>query len=215
MKTSALIISLVICCNCTQAQATVSNSVNKSDTIVHKRTIPVTANNSYFIQTIKEIEYFVSVDNQHSNLKYNFSERNDGKAVIRMLYDFPNLPAKESIFEFDELKYVLEEAQEDFKIDSLIYLVYGTLDTSKNISAVKEITRKYIEFKNNKSSISTSDYGIISNLILQSEIVNKINQSLAKFSKSVKKVTIEKAHFYKSDRDSSEILNCSVVMSIE
>lgn len=216
MKTFGLIFILLILSNCTNDnKKKLSKPENKNDTIVIKKNLNVEIDNTYPTQTIKEIEYFVSVKDKSSNLKYNFSERNDGKIAISRNYDLPNLPSQKNILEFDELKYVLKEAKNDFKIDSLKYLIYGTLDTAENINSIKEITQKYLEYRNNKSNINTKDYGKISDIILHSNIVSEINKNLSKYSKSVTKISIEKAHFHKSDRDISETLNCFVVMTIE
>lgn len=196
MKTFGLIFILLILSNCTNDnKKKLSKPENKNDTIVIKKNLNVEIDNTYPTQTIKEIEYFVSVKDKSSNLKYNFSERNDGKIAISRNYDLPNLPSQKNILEFDELKYVLKEAKNDFKIDSLKYLIYGTLDTAENINSIKEITQKYLEYRNNKSNINTKDYGKISDIILHSNIVSEINKNLSKYSKSVTKLALKKLIF--------------------
>ena len=216
MKILTLFLSLIIFSHCTNDnKIQIAKSEIKKDTIVIKKTLTSEKNNSFPIQTIKEIEYFVSVNNKDSNLKYIFSKRNDGKVIIRRNFDFPNLPQQKSVFKFDELKYVLQEAKNEFKIDSLNYLIYGSLDSAKNMDAVEKITKEFIESKGGKSNISTKDYGKISEFILKSDIAGQINSELSIFSMKITKISIEKAFLYKPNKDSKEIINCFVVMSIE
>ena len=175
MKTIVSILILLLFYHCTNDNKKAYKTENKNDTVVVKKNLTIEQNNSFSIQKVKEIQYFVSVNGKKSNLKDNFSERNDGKVVINRKFDFPNLPPQRNVFEFDELKYILHEAKDDFNIDSLSYMIHGTLDTSKNLNSVKNITQKFLQTKENNSNISTSDYSKISDLILQSHIVKEIN----------------------------------------
>ena len=219
LKNLVLVSTLIFFCHCTNDKkinaVSIERTENKNDTIVIKKNQPVEPDNSEHVHIIKEIEYCVSLKSKESNIKYSFTERNDGKVVISKTFDFLNSPPQKNVFEFNELKFVMQKAKNDFKISSLEYLIYGTLDSTKNISSVKKITEKYIKSKNGKTNISTKDYGEISKLILQSEIVTEINKVLFDYSKTVSKINIEKAHFYKSNTNSNELINCFVVMEIE
>ena len=219
LKVITIISTLIFLFSCSNEnkQKIINNEkqVKNIDTIVNRKVLTVEPSDSYPIQTVKDIEYSVSVKDKVSNLKYEFTAGNDGKVVIRRNFDFLNLPPQKSIFDFDELNYVLKEAKNDFKINSLNYLIYGTLDSAKDINSVLNITKKYIDYKKGKLNISTKDYGKISELILQSDIVYEINKTLSAYSKVVTKINIEKAFFIKPNRNSNEMITCFVVMIIE
>ena len=219
LKNITSIVLLIFLFSCTNDKSVKivynENPQYQNDTVVNKTIHNIESKNTEPIQTIKEGIYFVSINNRKSNLKYNFSERNDGKVVISRNFDFPNLPRQKSVFDFDEFKFILKEANKDFKINALNYLIYGTLDSDKDLNSIEKITKKYIENKNGKTTISTKNYAEISQLILQSEIVSQINEDLSFYAKRVSEINIEKAHISKSDQSSTKLINGFVVMKID
>lgn len=203
LKKSMLIITLSFFFACKNNKKLKSEKEeNISDTIVTRK-----------IHSNNEVDYYV----KKSTLKYSFVKRNDQALVIKrsLNISISNLTEIENDFSFDEFKYVLKSAKKDFKIDSLKYIIYGTLDSTNDINLVVDITKKYYTHNPKKANINVEDYFKISQIILHSKIVKDINKSLSPFLKIVSKIEIEKAHIFKSNRTSSEVINCFVIMTIK
>ncbi len=174
----------------------------------------VSNDTAFRVQIVKSCEYIVYLKKQKSKIAYEISERNDGKVVICRNYGFSSI-ATDSLFKFNELKIILKDAKNDFKIDSLDYIIYGTLSSSKKNDVVENITKKFIESQNGKTNINTKNYKKIGDLILQSEIVKEIDKALLPYSKNVSKINVEKAFLNNHNGKSNEVIDCMIVMEIE
>lgn len=143
-----------------------------NDTIVIKNIRNISDDTAFTVQIIKEGDYIVSLRKQKSKITHQISKRNDGKVVIRREFFVPM--NKDEFFKFNELKFILKEAKKDFKLDSLNYIIYGTLSESNDIRIVEDITQKYIKSHSGSKTINTSNYSEIENLILHFYLIQNM-----------------------------------------
>lgn len=214
MKNIFIITILILLCSCKKNNTELKSANTKKDTIVMKNVRKVSNDTAFRVQIVKSGEYIVYLKKQKSKIAYEISERNDGKVVISRNYGFSSI-ATDSLFKFNELKIILKDAKNDFKIDSLDYIIYGTLSSSKKNDVVENITKKFIESQNGKTNINTKNYKKIGDLILQSEIVKEIDKALLPYSKNVSKINVEKAFLNNHNGKSNEVIDCMIVMEIE
>ena len=214
MKNISTILILILLYSCKKNSSELKHANAQNDTLVTKNVKKVSNDTAFDVQIVKQGEYIVSLNKQKSKIAYKISERNDGKVVISRNFNFSTINT-ESLFEFNELKLILKNAKNDFKIDSLKYIIYGTLSSSENNSVVENITKEFIQSQNGKTNISTKNYKKIGGLILQSEIVKEIDKALLPYSKNVSKINVEKAFIKKNNGKSKEMIDCTLVMEIE
>ncbi len=214
MKNIFILTIFILLFSCKKNNKELKSPIIQNDTIVTKNIRKVSNDTAFNVQIVREGEYIVSVKKQKSRITYEIYERNDGKVVIRRNLGF-NWITSDSLFKFNELKVILEHAKNDFKVDSLNYIIYGTLSSSKKNDLVENATKKFIESQNGKTNINTKNYKKIGDLILQSEIVKEIDKALLPYSKNVSKVNVEKAFIKKHDGKSKEMIDCMLVMEIE
>jgi len=214
MKNIFTLIILILLCSCKKNNGELKSANTQNDTIVTNNVRTVSNDTAFNVQIVKTGEYIVYLKKQKSKIVYEISERNDGKVVISRNYGFSSINT-DSLFKFNELKFILKDAKNDFKIDSLNYIIYGTLSSSKKNYVVENITKEFIESQNGKTNINTKNYKKIGDLILQSEIVKEIDEALLPYSKNVSKINVEKAFIRNHSGKSKGMMDCFLVMEIE
>jgi len=113
MKNIFILTILILLYSCKKDNNELKSVKIQNDTIVIKNIRKVSNDTAFDIQIVKQGEYIVSLKKQKSKIAYTFSKRNDGKVVIRRNFSLIN---SDSLFKFNELKFILKAAKNDFKI---------------------------------------------------------------------------------------------------
>lgn len=200
-----VILILIISCSAHNRKQTgkAVSELNSKDTLILQKNVTGEIAGSAYSK--KAISYVTVLNNDTSGFSPVFIESNENGAVSIDL-NLPYTNKTESWAQrLRELKLILPESAKEFNLGSLNSISVGRLILTGDLSI--EITEKYkIRFGENVR-IKTSDYGKISNFLLETQLTDDMNELFKPYSVSVAKITIEKAFF----TTKNELLNNSSV----
>ncbi len=188
-----VILMLIISCSChnRKKNGKVVSELNNLDTLISQKNVTGEIAGSAY--TKKAIEYFAVIKNDTSGFRPIFIESIENGSVSINL----NLPYSDKTETYSqrlrEMKLILPESTKDFNPDSLMSISVGRLILTGDLAV--EITEQYRTRFGESEIINTSDYGKISDFLLETQLANDMNELFSPYSVSVAKITIEKAFF--------------------
>lgn len=187
-----------------------AKTVNSNDTIIGMKDITNEIAGSTYRK--RATEYFTIVNKDTSDFMPIIGESKDnGRIGINqnLTYSKKNKIYSQRLI---ELKLILPEAAKEYNFDSLTTMSNGRLILSGDLAII--VTEEYKRKFGNKEKVTTADYKGISDFLLESTLAKDLNELLKPYSKSVSRISIEKAFFTdklellrysKISRDSTEI----------
>lgn len=137
--------------------------------------------------------YFVIIEKDTSNYKPIFTEskENGSISIIQNLsYSEKNATYEQRL---NELKLILQKAEQDYDIDSLTDMSLGRLILSGDLAVI--LTREFKHTFDENKKIETIKNQEISNFLLESTLTRDLNDIFKPYQKTVKKISIEKLLF--------------------
>lgn len=187
-----LIIVLTSCTNKKRKEAVTQNEKNvTSDTLIGK--VKITNEISGSAYRNRATGYFVITEKDSSNYVPIFTEskENGNISIIQNLsYSKKNRTYAQRL---NELKLILQRAEQDYDIDSLTGMSLGRLILSGDLAVM--LTKEFKNTFGDKKQITTTEYQKISNFLLESTLTRDLNIVFKPYQKAVKKIRIEKAFF--------------------
>ncbi|HSH20148.1 MAG TPA: hypothetical protein VLA03_06830 [Draconibacterium sp.] len=208
MKNSiCILVFIFLFVSCTKQNknktGTYYSDIETQDTLIASKTI--TGETAGYAYLKRAVEYFAVIKNDTSSFMPLFIESKENSAVSIDL----NLPYTNKTETYaqrmSELKLILPTASKEFDFDSLRSLSIGRLILTGDLAV--EITKQYKTRFGENEKITTSDYGRISEFLLESNLTKDFNELFEPYSLTVEKIIIEKAFF----TNKSDLLNNSAV----